>query len=104
MKKRIIKDFNNISEEIREEIRKRYPHGYLSQIITFVDRDKHLISALPLETEEVSYLIKISSGMHLGEEEDINPEGIDVIPNQEPLEGLDEEKYLIQEEEEDESD
>ena len=104
MKKRIIKDFNNISEEIREEIRKRYPHGYLNQIITFVDRDKHLISAIPLETEEVSYLIKLSSGIHFNEEEEINEEDIDGIPNEESINGLDEEKYLIQEEEEDESD
>ena len=104
MKKRIIKDFNNLPEEIREEIRKRYPHGYLSQIITFLDTDKHLISALSFETEEVSYLIKMSSAMHINDEDETSDEGIDGIPNQEPIEGLDEERYLIQEEEEDESD
>ena len=69
-----------------------------------MDRDKHLISALPLETEDVSYLIKISSGMHFNDEDEQDNTGIDGIENQEPIEGLDEEKYLIQEEEEDESD
>ena len=104
MKKRIIKDFNNLTNVIREDIRKQYPHGYLNHLITFFDKDKHLISALPFETEDVSYLIKMPSAMHLNEEEETSDEDIDVIPNEEPLEGLDEETYMIQEEEEEESD
>jgi hypothetical protein len=103
MKKRIIKDFNNLPEETREDIRKKYPGGYLNHIITFFGRDKQLISALPYETEEISYLIKMPSTIHLDEEESSTDNKIEEIPREESLEGIDEEKYLIQEEEEEET-
>ena len=54
MKKRVIKDYNNLPEEIREEISKRYPQGHLNHIITFFDKDKNLISAMHLGDEEES--------------------------------------------------
>ena len=104
MKRRVIKDFNSLSEETREEIRKQYPHGYLNHIITFFNKDKQLISALPYETEEISYLIKMPPAISLDEEESSSDTTISEIPGQESLEGLDEEKYLVQEEEEEESD
>lgn len=100
MKKRIIKDFKSLPEEIREDIRKHYPQGYLNQIITFFDKDKQLVSALPYETDEVYYLIKMPSAIHLDEDESSNEASVDEIPPEESLEGLDEEKYLIQEGEE----
>ena len=103
MKKKIIKDFNNLPEETREDIRKTYPGGYLNHIITFFDKDKQLISALPYETEEVSYLIKMPSAIHLDEEESTAESNIEEMPQEESLEGIDEGKYLIQEEEEEET-
>ena len=104
MKKRVIKDFNNLSEETREEIKKQYPHGYLNQIITFFNKDKQLISALPYETEEISYLIKMPSAISLAEDEGEDDTSIAELPDQEPLVELNEEKFLVQEEEEEESD
>ena len=77
MKRRVIKDFNSLSEETREDIRKQYPHGYL---------------------------IKMPPAISLDEEEISSDTTISEIPGQESLEGLDEEKYLVQEEEEEESD
>ncbi len=103
MKKRIIKEFNSLPEEIREEIRRKYPQGYLSHIITFFNKDKQLVSALPYETEETSYLIKMPSAIHLSEEESTD-ENLEKMPDDVSLEALDEKKYLIQEEEEEESD
>ena len=104
MKKRIIKDYNNLPEQIREDIRHRHPHGYLNHLITFFDKDKNLVSALPHETEEVSYLIKMPSAMHIGDDDEVRDEGIKEVSKEESLEGLDEDKFLIQEEEEEESD
>lgn len=104
MKKRIIKDFNNLPEETREDIRKKYPSGYLNHIITFFDKDKQLISALPYETKEISYLIKMPPAIHLEEEENTSENNIEEIPREVSLEGIDEEKFLIQEEEEEETD
>jgi len=104
MKKRVIKDYQNLPEEIREAIRDKYPQDYTNDIITFFDRDKHLVSALPYETEEVSYLIKMPLSLKLEEEEDQSPAPSEAIPDRERLENLDEGKYLLQEEEEEESD
>ena len=99
MKKRVIKDYKNLPEEIREAIRDKYPQDYTSDVITFFDKDKHLVSALPYETDQISYLIKMPSSLHLEEEEQA-PSPMEAIPDRERLEDLDEEKYLLQEEEE----
>jgi len=105
MKKKVIKDYKNLPEEIREAIRDKYPQDYFNDMITFFDKDKHLVSALPYETEEVYYLIKMPSSLHLEEEEEVQSLApLEAIPDRERLEDLDEEKYLLQEEEEEESD
>ncbi len=104
MKKRVIKNFRNLPEEIREAIRDKYPSGYVNDLITFVDKDKHIIAALPYETEDISYLIKMPSSLHIDTDEEEPIEMLDRVPGSESLENLDKEKYLIQEEEEEESD
>jgi hypothetical protein len=104
MKKKVIKDYKNLPEEIRESIREKYPQGYLNDVVTFFNKDKQLVSALPYETDEISYLIKMPSSLHLDEDEEEATPSVDTIPDGESLEELDEEKYLIQEEEEEESD
>ena len=103
MKKRVLKDFRNLPEEIREAIRAKYPSGYLSDLITFTDKDKQIISALPYETEDVSYMIKMPSSLYINTEDEDSIDGFDRIPDGENIENLDEEKYLIQEQEEEES-
>ena len=100
MKKRVIKDFRNLPEEIREAIRDSYPYGYINDLITFTDKDRHIISALPYETEEISYLIKMPSSMYIDTDGEEPLDTLDRVPGSESLEDLDDEKYLIQEEEE----
>ena len=104
MKKRVIKDYKNLPEEIREAIKEKYPQGYIHHVITFFNQDKQLVSALPYETDEISYLIKMPSSLHLKEDEEDSDSTLETLPEGESLEDLDEEKYLIQEEEEEESD
>ena len=99
-KKRVIKDFRNLPEDIREAIREKYPYGYVNDLITFADKDKHIISALPYETEDISYLIKMPSSLHIDADGEEPIDTLDRVPDSESLENLDEEKYLIQEEEE----
>ena len=104
MKKKVIKDYKNLTVEIREAIQEKYPQGYANDVITFFDKDKHLISALPYETEEISYLIKMPSTLYLDEQEEGITAPIDTIPERDSLEEIDEERFLLQEEEEEESD
>ena len=104
MKKRVIKDYRKLPEEFREAIRNKYSHDYSNNVITFFDKDKHLVSALPYETDEIYYLIKMPSSFYMDEDEDQSASSLEAFPGGERLEALDEEKYLLQEEEEEESD
>jgi hypothetical protein len=104
MQKKVIKDYNSLPESIREEIRKEYPQGFINHLISFVGKDKQLISALPHETDEISYLIKMPASLPLEEKEDEPRDPVESLPLETSLENIDEEKFLIQEEEEEESD
>lgn len=100
MKKKVIKDYNSLPEAIREEIREEYPQGFITHLINFVGKDKQLISALPFETDDISYLIKMPSSLHLEEKEDETGDPGETLPLETSLEDINEEKFLIQEEEE----
>jgi hypothetical protein len=100
MKKKVIKDYKSLPPEIREAIREKYPQGYVEDVITFFNKEKQLISALPYETEEISYLIKMPSSMNLEEDEETTASPIEAIPEKVRIEDIEDEKYLMQEEEE----
>ena len=51
-KRRVVVSYKNLSAELREEVRKKYPFGYTDHMIRI---DK----AIVLETEDTSYLIKV---------------------------------------------
>ncbi|HPW65997.1 MAG TPA: hypothetical protein PLY32_01495 [Salinivirgaceae bacterium] len=59
-KPRILKDYEKLSEDIKEQIKLAYPAGYTQNLITYTDREGKLISALPFETEEYYYLVKMT--------------------------------------------
>lgn len=101
MKKRVIKDYYNLPEDIRGKIKEKYPQGFSQDMITFFDKDKQLISALTFDTGEITYLIKMPSSLHLEEEEEaVVRDPIESIATETSLENIDDEKFLIQEEEE----
>lgn len=58
-KKRIIKKYEQLSEEVLELINETYPEGYDDKLISFPLPTGELTLALPLETDEVSYLIRM---------------------------------------------
>ncbi|MAX78612.1 MAG: hypothetical protein CL843_00350 [Crocinitomicaceae bacterium] len=62
-KKRSIIDFKNITEEILEAINKKYPYGWDDRIIKFKNASGETVSAIPIETEDANYLVKV--GKHL---------------------------------------
>lgn len=59
-KPRIIKDFNKLTKEIQEQIKLVYPEGFSQFLIRFTNKDGLLVSALPFETDEAYYLIKMT--------------------------------------------
>jgi len=58
-KKRVIKRFEQISDELMEKIKETYPDGFEEYLITYTNPKGEIEIALPLETEDTSYLIKM---------------------------------------------
>ena len=59
-KPRLVKDYEKVSEAVQEQIKLVYPHGFTRHLITFLNREGQRVSALPFETDEVYYLIRMT--------------------------------------------
>jgi hypothetical protein len=59
-KPRVIKDFEKLDEGIQEQIKLEYPDGFSTHLISFTNKEGHKVSALPFETEEKYYLIRMT--------------------------------------------
>lgn len=70
-KKRIIKNFDQLPEEVIILVKEKYPDGYEDSLITFQMPDGNLASALPLETDEIYYLIKMPKDSLPAEDDDL---------------------------------
>lgn len=59
-KKRIIVDYKNITNKLLSLLLETYPNGYEDNIIKFKNARNEWVSAVPLETEDAKYLVKVS--------------------------------------------
>lgn len=59
-KPKIIKNYESLSEEIKEQIKLVYPRGFSKHLISFTNRDGKLQKGLPFETEDYYYLIRMT--------------------------------------------
>ncbi|MBK9507966.1 MAG: hypothetical protein IPO04_00140 [Cytophagaceae bacterium] len=75
-KPKVIKDYDKLTEEMQEGIREFYPGGYADHLIRFTDREGKYVSALPFETEDKYYLIRMtnSEAIKLAKDEAVNDE------------------------------
>jgi hypothetical protein len=73
-KKRIIKNYTQLPEEIILLVKEKYPEGYEDNLITFQMPDGNLTSALPLETDDTYYLIKMPKDSLPAEDDDMDAE------------------------------
>lgn len=63
-KKRIIIDYKNVTAEILSLLTDRYPYGYdESDMISYKNAQGQTVQALPVETKDTKYLIKIGTAM-----------------------------------------
>lgn len=60
-KPRVIKDFDKISEDMREQVKQKYPDGFNDYLISFTNKDGMLCCGLPFETEDRMYLLRINN-------------------------------------------
>lgn len=59
-KKRIVKDYDALPEEITARIKAEYPYGFEDNLVSFTNKEGNRVSALPFETEEIYYLIRMT--------------------------------------------
>lgn len=58
-KKRVIKSFENLNEELKELLRRQYPNGYEASITRIKNAKNEPIFVFPLETDDSIFLVKI---------------------------------------------
>lgn len=78
-KKRVVKDYDALSEEIVRLVKMKYPTGYADHLITYTDKEGKKVSALPLEAEDTHYLIRMTileAKRLVKEDEDYDDEGV----------------------------
>ena len=71
-KPRVIKDFEKLDMEIQEQIKLVYPEGFSDHLVHYTNKDGHRVTALPFETDEKYYLVRmtITQAKALIEEDD----------------------------------
>lgn len=62
-KVRVIQDFEKVSQEIQEQIKLVYPEGFSQHLIEFKNKDNQTVFALPFETDDKIYMIRMSVKM-----------------------------------------
>jgi hypothetical protein len=78
-KPRVIKDYEKLSPEIKEQIKLMYPNGFSENLITYTDKTGKIISSLPFETPDTYYLVKMTmlqATTIVEDDEDYDEDGI----------------------------
>lgn len=81
-KPRVVKDYDKLSDDIISAVRMKYPYGFERKLIMFTNKLGKLVSALPFETEDRYYLIRmtaIQAQQILEEEEEEDSDDIDLM-------------------------
>lgn len=58
-KKRVVTSYKNLSPELQEELKKKYPHGYTDNMIRIDKAPGEFFYAVVLETADINYLVKV---------------------------------------------
>jgi DNA-directed RNA polymerase subunit delta len=84
-KKRIIKAYEQLSEEMVEKLKAKYPDGYEDHMISFTNPKGEIEVAIPFETEDIYYLVKMPRTSASEEDEDFESNTFDEFDNFESL-------------------
>jgi hypothetical protein len=78
-KPKVIKDYDKLDEALVQQVKLAYPKGFRKHIIKFTDPKGNKVSALPFETEDKYYLIRMTLGQAkriIEEDDDYDIDGI----------------------------
>ncbi len=75
--KRVIKDYNNLSQEHIDLITEKYPNGFENEdLVSFTTPKGAFIKALEIRTDDTIYLFKIDKNMRVADDENQENEGM----------------------------
>ena len=75
--KRVIKDYNSLTQEHIDLINEHYPNGFENEnLVSFVTPKGQFIKALEVRTDDTIYLFKIDKNMKVDDEEGDNDGGM----------------------------
>lgn len=78
-KPRVVKDYEKLSEEVKEKIKLVYPRGFSRHLVSFVNKAGEKKMGLPFETEDFYYLIRmttVKAVQIIEDDDDFNDDGI----------------------------
>lgn len=99
----VITSFGKLPKDIQEQIKLEYPRGFEKFLIRFKNHKKKFVSALPYETEEKNYMVKMSieeAQRIILADDDYNESGILKLKIQESYQA----KFADEDDDEDEDD
>lgn len=70
LKKRLVTSFHNLSSELQDELKRLYSNGFSDSMMRIEKPNGDFFYAVPFETEEVNYLVKIDVKIDDRAEED----------------------------------
>lgn len=76
-KKKVIVSYLNLTPELLEAFKLRYPHGYADALIRIDKPTGGFFYVVPLETEEISYLVKVDVKIDTKPEEELDKDYYD---------------------------
>jgi len=59
-KKRVVKDYDALPEDIVRLVKMKYPTGYADHLVSYNDKEGKKVSALPFETDDTYYLVRMT--------------------------------------------
>ena len=77
-KPRVVKDYEKLDPEVLEQIKLEYPRGFRRNLVTFKNAKGDTVSALPFETEDRYYLVRMTvkeAAAIIADDEDYDDDG-----------------------------
>lgn len=59
-KPRVVKDYEKLDSDIQEQIKLMYPYGFAKHLIQYKNAEGKFVSALPFETDDRYYLVRMT--------------------------------------------
>jgi hypothetical protein len=78
-KPRIVKDFEKLDTTTQEQIKLTYPYGFSEHLVSYVDREGKKRTALPFETDEKYYLVRMTESEAVSiidDDDDFDSDGV----------------------------